>query len=419
MKKILRILIGILMGASLIIPSLGVGDLINIADISVPYLSPGETGILKITVANVGENPLKSVRASLEQVGDSGYYRRSYQEENPIVPVGSPQYYLGYILANDSRDAYFNIAAQPGISPGTYLMNVVLEYTYGDTTSIVRKPIGITVGLTPRSVLGLFVSFDPQNPAPGQIVNLTLSISNRKSYNIKDIMITISPKQPKQKSLFSSQEEEENIIIPLGISTKSLGNLRPGENVQVDYQLAVSSKAEYGPYLVKFIINYLDQGNMEQNINQEFGLFVAPKPRLDIYPGEAKTGSPETKTKIKVTNSGPGEARDVRLNIKENDYFYGKREIFVAVMLGQDDTVDVEAEFFSKVKKEGIYPILIGLSYQEPSGKIMDLQLTQQIYIDESGGILSSLILIGIFGTIFYFINRKYKFFRNRKIKDR
>lgn len=414
----MKILILFILLAALLVPALGAGDPVNIGDISAPYLSPGETGVLKVTVVNVGENPLKGVRASLDPNTDGvpSYSSRSYQEENPVMPVGSPQYYLGYIPQNENRDAYFNIAAQPGISPGTYLVAVVLEYTIGDTTSIARKVVGITVGLTPRSVLDLNeVRLDPPNPSPGQVVNLTLAIVNRKDTLIKDLVVTLGAEQKKTSGGLFSQPEKSpgTTIVPLGVSSKALGGLAPGARAQVEYQLAISNKAEQGPYLVKVLLSYLDQGNMEQNINREFGLLVSGQPRLDVYPGEAKTSSSETKAKIKVTNSGAGEARDVRLRVQENEYFYSKKEAFVAGVLGKDDSVDVEAEFYFKAKGEGSYPILIGITYQDPSGKIVEKQLAQQVYMGEPPGIRGLLILFAIFAFIFYLVNRKYKLIRS------
>lgn len=415
MKKIIQIIMLVLLlsiqsASARIVGGIYVGDSIDeirISQVSLPELAVGDEGVIEITLENIADTSLTNIQATFRSdIVDVRDKSRNY----PIISIGSPSYYISGIAQNSSAKAYFRIGVQSNIDPGTYLAGVDITYTYTDTTSTITKSFGIPVlGMSRPQIELADVVIEPQYPKPGQVFNLSFTLKNTKSTEAKDVLASLESVTSKQSSMLGSTASAP-IIVPLGVSTKVIGNLKPDEAVEVKYPLAIAETAQSGPYVIRVNLNYVNYyNNKDQSLFREIGVYVKGNPNIDVTIPETTSHSPYTTAKIKINNPGTGEARNVKISVLENDYFSPGKIAFVSGVLGRDDVIDTEIDFYSKIKEAGAYPLMLKLTYQSPMGENSEEVLNTLIYIKKSSPTGGLILLLIIFGVPAYLISRKYR----------
>lgn len=387
---------------------------VSIGNISLPPIFPGESGVLGIEIENTGGSYLRDISVVFNpdiNKNNNNYYYGQADQRLPIIPTGATQYFIKYIPKDSKETAYYEIAAQPTVKPGMYLVRLEISYSLNDSSKVTTKIIGIPVGAARRPMIDIKnILVKPEFPAPGQIINLSFDVVNAKNAAAKDLLITLNYPQPKQVGLFGSGgEASSSPIVALGASTISVGDINSGEKKEVSFILAVPSSLETGPYSLKVLLSYLDQNGFEQSVSRDIGIYVKGNPGIDVTIPEATSHSPYTTAKIKINNPGTGEAKNVKISVLENEYFSPRKTDFVSSVLGRNDVVDTDIDFYAKVQKTGTYPVLLKLTYLDPMGNTIEKTLTTDVYLTETSTIGGFILLLIIIGIPCYFISKKYR----------
>ncbi len=102
-------------------------------------LIPGQQSDMKFTINNVGSSPLRNIKFSWDNTG------------NTILPVGSDNtQYIKFLDVGASVDADYKVVADTNAVPGLYALNLHLSYDDALTnqTDIIQTTAGVYVGGT-------------------------------------------------------------------------------------------------------------------------------------------------------------------------------------------------------------------------------------------------------------------------------
>ncbi len=323
---------------------------------------PGDTTYVDIVVNNTGFGQwLNDVTVRLEPKENASAN---------AVAILDDTYSLGTIQNwNDQRTARFKIHINPDAAEGDYFFNVYINYrgqqlsfnTPAPMVSTELKDQILTIKGNPvvvllNSTLGII--------APMSITRETLVFKNMGTGTVQNAVAEIGTKTS-TNSVFSI----------LGGGTQfSLGNLKPGDEAEISFDLAVDITATPGVYNLPVTITGLDNYSSDNFV----GLVVAGTTDFELSYQET-LGS----LSLNVANVGvnPASAVTVGLPVQKNFTTVGSS----SSVLGSLNPGDYTSAIFQITKNPGGGNILdVVIQYTDTSG--LRHAITKSLVVQLSAG---------------------------------
>lgn len=229
---------------------IGTGHVLRIQDINVPELSPGEEGILKLSLKNDANFDVTDVRAKL----NSPSQVQLFNDVNNIK--------ISKIQAGDTEDISFRIIALPNAAEGIYGASLIVNYiSYLGTDSInvgQETQDNYTFGMVVRSIPDIFMQIEDSDIYKGNDVGkVTFKFINNDIANVKFLTVYL-------------QDSEDYEII--SDNRKYIGDLDSDDFETIDFRIKLKKKKE--EIKIPLIINYKDSMNKEYTNNLEASLKI-------------------------------------------------------------------------------------------------------------------------------------------------
>lgn len=165
-------------------------------------INPGKQTELVFTLKNVGGTPASNISFSWEEANDL------------VLPLGSDnKRYASVLQAGNEAQLFYNVAADPNITPGIYPLDITMTFTDVNGTKTQVSQVGLIVGGTTD------FEVSAETLSGGQ---LSVSIANIGSNNAGAVVVRI-PQQP------SARVSGNNVAI--------LGNLNKGDFTLANFEV--------------------------------------------------------------------------------------------------------------------------------------------------------------------------------------
>jgi hypothetical protein len=189
------------------------GAILDVSDVDLAELKPGEETELNFTISNIGNSPLQNLMFSWSDA------------EGTILPVYSDNTkYIDYIGVGESVEVAYTVVADVNADAGLYQLDLRLEYEAGNGGSgVTNTTVGVVVG----GDTDFDVTFS--GSSSGQTSLSVANTGNNPAYSV-------TVKIPEQKQ-FAVQ----------GSSASIVGNLDKGDYTIVSFQLTSTSASFGGP----------------------------------------------------------------------------------------------------------------------------------------------------------------------------
>jgi hypothetical protein len=310
-------------------------------------VNPGDTIYVYVPIMNAGFGPsLNDVSVSLESADNASAN---------AVTILYDTYSLGNIdYWGDQQTAKFKIHVNPDAAEGDYYFNAYVTYSGQQTNSNIPAPVftseiknliltikGKPVVVLLNSTLGIV--------EPMSITGETLQFKNTGTGTLRNTVAEINLAAGSMKSSFSI----------LGEGTRfSLGDLKPGDEAEISFDLVVDITATPGVYNLPVKITGLDNYSSDSFA----GLVVAGTTDFEVSYQET-LGS----LSINVANVGinPASAVTVSLPNQRNFTIQGSS----SAVLGSLNPGDYTSAIFQVTKNPGAGNLIdIVIQYTDSSG---------------------------------------------------
>jgi len=318
--------------------------------------APGRPFTLQVQVKNVGDAAAQDLVVVV-------------QDETLIVPgQEGNRYPVGKLNAGEVVTATFSLLMQEDAPPGAHGLKVVLAYR--DRTGkplTVTEQVGVTVQgtrVSPPRVLITAAHFQPEIPAPGDVVTLTLDLMNVGEQKARRVLTSLGE---------SSKAPTSVALLDTG-NVRFLSNIPGGGTAHIVQRLFISGSAQPGVYTLPIDFAYEDEkGNTLQD-TQQVSLRVRRRPLLQVQFYEAVppalVGRP-IHLPIEVTNLAPTglnvttlEARSDTLQIQDGRLFVG--------YLDGSSTTSLDATAIARTP--GLHTIHVLVHYVDDFGHLSSWQ---------------------------------------------
>ena len=277
---------------------------------------PGQPFSLNVQVENVGD----AVAQDLVVV---------VKDDTLIVPgQEGNRYPIGELKAGASVTATLSLVLQENVSSGPHSLDVVLAYRDKEGNPLtVTEQVGITVqrgDMAPPRILIEAAHFQPEIPAPGDVVTFTLDMMNVGGQDARRVLVALGGSSGKALDAVA--------LLDTG-NVRYVADIPAGASTQVVQRLFISGSAQPGVYNLPIDLSYEDeQGNTLQD-TQLVSLRVRRRPLLQVRFYEEvpppRVGQP-FRLPIELTNLAPTglnvttlEARSETLDIRDGSVFVG------------------------------------------------------------------------------------------------
>ncbi|AKH98530.1 S-layer protein [Halanaeroarchaeum sulfurireducens] len=273
---------------------------------------PGEKTELELRVANEGDMTFGTPDSRPAATTAHNVLVEAEAEEPLAVETGETP--IGAVTEDKPGSAPIVLTIPEGTEPGTYEIDVDLEYTYAnvydlgsnavdDKTRSVTRTVEITVDDAPR--------FAVENVTPdvhiGERGSMAVTLANTGSQPASDVRMTLESSSG--KFLFGESKA----------GTTRVGSIAPGENATLTYDVAVQSSASVRDFDLSGTVLYTDPDGI---MGKHDGLSAGVTPlseqtfTIDTRESTLRVGE-EGELHGTVTNTGPVAANDVVVQFAE------------------------------------------------------------------------------------------------------
>lgn len=360
----------------LLVPTVSaVGADFYVMDVSPKELSPGETGILNITLKNLGSDFAAYLRATLDP-----------QDVSPIDAIDSAKKYLSRAEAAKESEEYFGIVRQreelnlqyrikvdDNAALGAYSVPLMLVWE-----DELRKENTQTV------YLGITVKGEPDLIIAG--INTTPS----RIYSDSEFTLTLKLENIGKAK---ARSVETKLVLPEEISgehTAFLGTIERDGTSTAAYDLKVAKQAPSKAYELALLLSYIDMEGAQRQVEKPFELYVSQRGEVNleiagvstspskIYPGDDFTLS------VQLENIGTQDAKSVKAELLPLEEFVGEYSSFI----GKIEEDDVSSGIFdmrvAKKAKPGSYDFVMKVTYTDVMGTEFVEEKHFSIFVDRA-----------------------------------
>lgn len=273
---------------------------------------PGEVAELDLQVSNDGE-----MRFGPPEMRDAVTAARNVrveaEAEGPLS-VETGQMAIGTVTTNRPGEATIGLTVPEGTEPGTYEIDVELEYSYtdivwlgstliSDDTETETRTVEVTVDDAPRFEIE-DVDSDVQIGDRG---SMDVTLANTGSQVAEDVRLTLESSS--SKFLFGQSQA----------GTTRLETLEPGENTTLSYDVTVPSEASIREFALSGTVQYTDPDGIP-GVHRGLSAGVTPMEEqtfsIEGTESTLRVGE-EGEVRGSITNTGPATADDVVIQYAE------------------------------------------------------------------------------------------------------
>jgi len=340
------------------------GDSSN-ADITVTMINqdpdpvePGDNIELRFSVENYGTGTAENVL--VEIVSDYPF---------SLEPGVSAQKQLGSISArqigDDKVTLFYKMRVDKDAIEGTSEIDMRYSTNNGASWSKVG-PFDVRIRATDSILTVGDVVTRPEKVAPGETVEVSITLKNDANTRLKDIKATLS--LYKETTTGTTTTLEELPFTPVGSGIEmSVDKLDAGKEELVVFNLIVDADADTKPYKIPLTITYTDQYGEDFTKENTLGIVVYKKPdyTLNLESNDIFTSNRKGNVIISISNIGAGDMNYLNLKLKETeDYSVISTQKVYLGNLESDDYETAEFEIFVNSDKEYV-PLQVELDYKD------------------------------------------------------
>lgn len=205
-----------------------------------------------------------------------------------VTVIGSSKQYLGNVGSGNTFDINYKI--KPG-SEGACSMNIKLDYLdESGQTATSNTTIGLNVEAAGVDFKVQSVGYEAVGPS--EQTKLKIKLVNVGSAPAEEATVSIDLDEP---------------FVPVDTTEKYVGQVKGGESIDVDFDVAVSWDAEIQPYAIPMTITY-KVGGTSYSVEKDIGIDVSGSVILEVINVEQRSGS----IRIDVANLGSRAAESVK-----------------------------------------------------------------------------------------------------------
>ncbi|MEK6836832.1 MAG: hypothetical protein AABX94_04160 [Nanoarchaeota archaeon] len=233
MKRLLKILISFL-GLFLFFASFTYA--LSVESVIVNKVSPGEEGIIKVSVENDGDRDIEFLSFNIDF------------PENNIIPIGSSEAFVNKLKENDDEMFAFKFRVANNLPAGTYSISYSIRYEEDNDERKQSGTIGIVVSAEPE----LEIVAEIQNPIIGQTGKLNIRVVNKGLADARFVSLSV---------------ESEDITI-LSEKSEYIGTIESDDFESTSFDVAYNKK------LSRILVNveYKDFDNNKQTMSTSIPL---------------------------------------------------------------------------------------------------------------------------------------------------
>lgn len=218
--------------------------------------------ILELTIKNTSHLlSVNSVKISL-----------SSEKEVFVSLSGSNTAYIDTLSPGQSKTIKLEFISQNSISPGTYLLNIRLDYDAINANEIMsstqNESVSVSVTQKPKVDYSQIVATPPNQSTVGQEVNLMGAIYNVGKTTISNVLVKISC----DNDVLSQNEQ-------------FVGNVLPGNSGNIDVYLTTQKE---GDTVIHMSIQYEDDSGNQYNHDMSIPYYGVARVTEEIIPEPVK-----------------------------------------------------------------------------------------------------------------------------------
>lgn len=339
-------------------------------DVMPSSINPGGSAQVIVNVANL---------ETLTEVKDL-QIRLSSRDANVYVTAGRNN--LGTLSAASTSSAAFAIKARDSAIPGTYILEAVGSYEYGNGEDGNFK-LSIPIAVAYRSALE--ISAADIQITPGATETLPLTIQNSGKGVIRDIIVGLSA--------------ATDYVYPIENVRNSITEIAAGESEGVTFNIRASDSAPIGIQPTTVLVTYTDAGGSTQTDSQSIAVtVVGPGTEVlvndiesDLEPGRVG------EVVLRIMNVGDVDLADLYVMIETPEVLSIKgvnERMISGIPVGE--TRDVTFEFDVSQDAEA-RPVdgTLDITYRRASGK-KQITESKTIGIDIKGSVDLRVVKIDV-----------------------
>jgi len=333
-----------------------------------PTVSAGDQGQFTVQVANDGEvtegNP-----PAREAVTTARNVRVRVRDDDTPLVVRSGRQSIGSVTENQPRNVPVELEVPEGVDPGTYELEVALEYSYTDRvypslfrtseeTETVTRSVEVVVEETPEFAVRA-VETDARIGASGEAI---LELENVGTEAASDVSVAIESRSP--QVTFDGA--------PTAVS--AVGRLAPGESTTVSYGVEFGPNASVRSYPLAATVSY-DDADGFAGVDDSPALAVTPGPEQSVRVEGTDSSlrvSREGTLRATVVNEGPDDVDNVvfRLEPPSQNVEVIEPEVAVgSLAAGESTEVAFDVEVASAAR-EGTRQFTLQTRYETSDGDL-------------------------------------------------
>lgn len=278
----------------------------------------------------------------------------------------------------------------------------------GDSDITLQEKVPVEVRTDDEALTVTSIDF-PEEVGPGTSNKMKLTVENMADSYLKNIDLNLG------------LSSEDLPFVTSETTRKRIQKIAPGENEEIEFQLAVDSGAETGVYKVPIELDYENEAGTGFSKKEHTGIVVGGEPVIEtgINSKEIKTPGSSGSVTLRMVNRGEGMAKYAELSVAENEgYDILSSDSFYIGNIDSDDYQTAEVELYAEPESENLV-LPVTISYRDTEGnmvkkeKEVDVKLhspDQLAVYRGSGGVpiwIYGLAVLVIVGGIYYWRKRK------------
>ncbi len=210
-------------------------------------LIPGETNNITVVLSNDGNGNASQISTAL-----SGPPQLvSVLAQFPYIPTLTPG-------TNVSEVVELYVPASAAGSSLSLTFSTQYVDAYGNSEASVQA-LGLYVENIESSISAVSLTVQPTTLAPGEVNNLTVTLTDNSTYRISEITATVSAAQ-----------SEVSVVSQI----PTVAYLSPGSSVNSSLSLYVTQSASGSPVTLNFAVSYVDAYGSSKSVSMSSGLYV-------------------------------------------------------------------------------------------------------------------------------------------------
>jgi hypothetical protein len=332
-----------------------------------PTVSPGDRGQFTIQVANDGE-VTEGIPPTREAVTTARNVRVDVDADGTPLSVRSGARSIGSVTENQPRSVPIQLEVPSGVEPGTYDLEVELEYAYTDrvypslvTTSEASRTVTRTVSVVVEDGPRFSVRTLATDAQVGGSGTTTVEVENVGTETAREVTVQLTA------------ESQQLTFDAAPTARAAVGSLAPGESSTVEYGVDVAPGATRRSYPVAAAVSFEDEDGFA-GLDDRPSLQVTPlaEQTVSVVDVESPLRVAEEGTlQATVVNEGPADLTNAVVTLRPPSGNVNVIEPEVAIgdlAAGESTDVSFDVEV-ATAARAGSRQFTLATEYEDAAGE--------------------------------------------------